>query len=232
MNVFVLLAAGRGTRMAGAVDDKALADVGGTPSIARAAAAFRASGLDGTFIVADRDDAQRTALGRALAGVLPAPPRFVRGGAERHDSVRAALAAIPGDDALVFLHDAARPLLDPAHVSNLARLACEDGAAILAHRVTDTIKRAPSTRHAVPETLVRSELWAAETPQVARAALLRRALDAAAARGISPTDDAQAIELLGHSVAILENTRPNPKLTTPADLAWVDFLLSRRTPAP
>ena len=68
-----------------------------------------------------------------------------------------------------------------------------------------------------------------ETPQVFARKLICRAYERVAARGLSITDDAAAVELLKHPVALLENPHPNPKLTTPADLPHLEFLLSELT---
>ncbi|OHE88991.1 MAG: 2-C-methyl-D-erythritol 4-phosphate cytidylyltransferase, partial [Verrucomicrobia bacterium RIFCSPLOWO2_12_FULL_64_8] len=156
---------------------------------------------------------------------------FVRGGRERGDSVANALAALPDDIGLVFIHDCARPLIDVARIRALQRAARRDGAAVLAHRVPDTIKQAPRAKSPLRRirvsTLDRSRLWAMETPQVFERHLISRAYALVRRRRLTVTDDARAIELLGRPVTFVENPRPNPKLTTPADLAYMEFLVAR-----
>ena len=76
-------------------------------------------------------------------------------------------------------------------------------------------------------TLKRDRLWAMETPQVFSRELITRAYDRVRTRNLSVTDDAAAVELLKHPVALLDNPHPNPKLTTPADLPWFEYLLAR-----
>jgi 2-C-methyl-D-erythritol 4-phosphate cytidylyltransferase len=76
------------------------------------------------------------------------------------------------------------------------------------------------------EQLDRKHLWAMETPQVFSRKLIDRAYATVAKRNVSITDDAAAVELLKHPVALLENPHPNPKLTQPADLAYLEFLLA------
>jgi 2-C-methyl-D-erythritol 4-phosphate cytidylyltransferase len=216
----ILLAAGSSRRMQGAVADKVLAPLGGRPVFTYAAAAFMESGVADFYAVVYRD--QRQML--ALAAYAPTPAVFVRGGRERQDSVRLALAALPPDIATVFIHDCARPLVRPEQLRALHRIARRGHAVILAHRVTDTIKE----RKARLRTLDRSLLWAMETPQVFPRRLIARAYAHALARGRRVTDDAAAVELLGRASrtpVLLENLLPNPKLTTPADLAYVEFLL-------
>ena len=76
-------------------------------------------------------------------------------------------------------------------------------------------------------TLDRSRLWAMETPQVFSRELITRAYARVAAKQFRVTDDVQAVELLGQPIALFENPHPNPKLTTPADFAYLEFLLSK-----
>jgi 2-C-methyl-D-erythritol 4-phosphate cytidylyltransferase len=100
-------------------------------------------------------------------------------------------------------------------------------AVVLAHRVTDTVKeRRPGGRL---RTIDRARLWAMETPQVFSRDLIERAYARVASRRLRVTDDAAAVEGLGHRILLLENSHPNPKLTSPQDLAYVEFLLA---PAP
>jgi 2-C-methyl-D-erythritol 4-phosphate cytidylyltransferase len=225
----ILLAAGSGSRMAGAVVDKVLAPLAGRPVFSHSAAAFMQSAVADLYVIVFRD--QRQML--ELSACAPTPSVLVRGGRERQDSVMAALAALPADIRHVFIHDCARPLIRPEQLVALHKIVRREHAVVLAHRVVDTIKehrtlRAKSGRDdSRLRTLDRARLWAMETPQVFARDLIARAYARVAARGLQVTDDAQAVELLHHPVALLENGHPNPKLTTPADLAYLDFLLSR-----
>jgi 2-C-methyl-D-erythritol 4-phosphate cytidylyltransferase len=218
----ILLAAGRGARMQGVVADKVLAPLAGKPVFAHSASAFYRSGVADTYIVTYRDQRQLI----ELSAYAPTPTQFVAGGAERRDSVAAALAELPSDVEYVFIHDCARPLVQPEQLVALHKIVRREKAVVLAHRVTDTIKehRGPGRLR----TLDRSNLWAMETPQVFSRELVCRAYAKAARLGRPITDDAAAVELLGHPVALLENSEPNTKVTTPADLPWLELLLSRR----
>ena len=219
----ILLAAGSGARMNGAVPDKVLALLAGRPVFAHSAAAFMQSAVADLYVVVYRDQRQMM----ELSAYAPTPSVLVRGGRERQDSVRHALAALPGDIEHVFIHDCARPLIRPEQLVTLHKIVRREQAVVLAHRVTDTIKE--HRADARLRTLDRSRLWAMETPQVFARDLIVRAYDRVVARRRRITDDAQAVEGLGHPIALLENNRPNPKLTTPADLAWLEFLLARET---
>jgi 2-C-methyl-D-erythritol 4-phosphate cytidylyltransferase len=158
----------------------------------------------------------------ARAKLAPA----VAGGAERQDSVQAGLSALPDDVALVAVHDAARVLVRPADVARVVAAAARSGAALLAVPVRDTLKRVQEGR--VVATEPRAALWAAQTPQVFRAPLLREALEKARAAGFQGTDDAQLVERLGAVVEIVEGDPGNVKLTWPADLAFAAAALRER----
>jgi len=209
--------------MAGTVPDKVLAPLAGRPVFAHSAAAFAASGVADLYVVVYRDRSQMT----ALSAFAPTPSLLVKGGRERQDSVTAALAALPGDIDYVFIHDCARPLIRPEELVALHKIVRRKDAVVLAHRVSDTIKEQRGGGRL--RTIDRSRLWAMETPQVFSKALIERAYRRVAARKLLVTDDAAAVELLGHPVALLENTHPNLKLTSPKDLPQLEFLLA---PAP
>ncbi len=217
----LLLAAGSGTRMQGAVGDKVLAPLAGRPVFAWSAAAFMQSAIADLYVVVYRDQRQMM----ELSAYAPTPSVLVQGGRERQDSVARALAALPADIEYVFIHDCARPLIRPDQLVALHKIVRRESAVVLAHRVADTIKE--HRDDARLRTLERSRLGAMETPQVFARELVTRAYARVAARRRAITDDAQAVELLGHPIALLENPHPNPKLTTPADLPYLEFLLAR-----
>ena len=205
--------------MDGTVIDKVLAPLAGKPVFAHSAATFYRSGVIDTFIVTYRDQAQMV----ELSAYAPTPTLFVPGGAERQDSVAAALAELPDDVRYVFIHDCARPLVRVEQLIALHKIVRREDAVVLAHRVTDTIKEHRGEGRL--RTLNRENLWAMETPQVFSRKLIGRAYARVMAKKLTITDDAAAVELLRHPVALLENPYANPKLTTPADLAYLEFLL-------
>jgi 2-C-methyl-D-erythritol 4-phosphate cytidylyltransferase len=187
-------------------------------------AAFQASGVADYFAIVYRDPAQL----HELMCYAPTPAIFVDGGKERQDSVAHALEALPPGIDYVFIHDCARPFVQPEQLVALLKIVRRENAAVLAHRVTDTVKEHRGEGRL--RTLDRRNLWAMETPQVFAFDLIARAYARVHARGQHITDDAAAVERLGHPVALLENPHPNPKLTTPADLAYFEFLLSQQPP--
>ncbi|MEZ6016420.1 MAG: 2-C-methyl-D-erythritol 4-phosphate cytidylyltransferase [Planctomycetota bacterium] len=226
--VALLLAAGRSTRMGGATQKTLLTVAGRAVALRSAEALLGAPSVRGLIVVARPED--RAALEAALRPVAARILAWADGGPERVDSVRAGVAAAPRDASVLLVHDAARCLVRSARVEEVARAAAREGAAVLAVRVRDTIKRARDGAH-VDETLPRAELWAAATPQGARAALLRAALDAAARDSFMPTDDVALIERypsLGARVVLVEDDDDNLKLTSPADVVIAEALLAQR----
>jgi 2-C-methyl-D-erythritol 4-phosphate cytidylyltransferase len=220
----LVLAAGRGERL-GASVPKAFLPLAGRPLVVRAIEALAARPEVERIVpvLPAADLARFAALGLADDGRLAAP---VAGGAERQDSMRAGLEALPAGIELVAVHDAARPLVRPDDVARVIAAAARTGAALLAVPVRDTLKRARDGR--VAETLSRAECWAAQTPQVFRVALLREALVKAEAEGFVATDDAQLVERLGAPVEIVEGDPGNLKITWPEDVALAEAVWSRR----
>jgi 2-C-methyl-D-erythritol 4-phosphate cytidylyltransferase len=159
------------------------------------------------------------------------------GGETRSQSV--ALAVELADAAVIAVHDAARPLVTPELVDDLvALLASDPGAAavIAAAPITDTVKRAAAPRSRegadavaeVASTESRDHLWAAQTPQVFRAAALRAALGGDPAHLLEATDDAMLVERAGGRVLMRPSPGPNLKVTTPFDARIVAGLLAVR----
>ncbi|MGD9681410.1 MAG: 2-C-methyl-D-erythritol 4-phosphate cytidylyltransferase [Candidatus Obscuribacterales bacterium] len=143
--------------------------------------------------------------------------QLVPGGDTRQESVRlglASLAAAPPE--FVLVHDAARPFLTHALVQAVIEEVTATGACTLALKVADTIKKVESG--AIIETLDRSNLWAAHTPQAGRYLWLREAHEKAASSGLTATDDAMLLEGTGKRVTIVESRAHNLKITVPEDI--------------
>lgn len=156
------------------------------------------------------------------------PVTRVDGGKERQDSVAAGLAALPADTQLVAVHDGARPLVSPNDIDRCVEAAHAFGAAALARRTTETMKRSDDNDFNT-EPVERHNLWCMETPQVFRTDLLRDASNAIARDGITATDEVSAVEQLGTKVKFVESRNPNLKITTPADLALAEALVKIQT---
>ena len=162
--------------------------------------------------------------------VCAADPRIQRaeGGSERADSVLSGLRALAGlgarDQDWVLVHDAARPNLAREDLQQLLdELADDPVGGLLALPSRDTLKRArPDGR--VLETVDRSHIWQAFTPQMFRFDTLRQALTAALERGVAITDEASAIELSGLAPRLIEGRADNLKVTRPEDLQLLRLL--------
>lgn len=155
---------------------------------------------------------------------LPDGVTVVAGGAERSDSVRYALDAVPDAAEIILVHDAARPLLDRAVLDRVLDATSEGAGAIAAIPVTDTVKRVGGDG-AIETTVERAGLWRAQTPQAFPAEMLRSAYARAAAEGLAATDDATLVERCGGRVVVVEGSERNLKVTTPADLRIAEMLL-------
>lgn len=166
--------------------------------------------------------AERVERGRALVADLGIPAVVCAGGERRQDSVQAGLGAL-GEEELVAIHDSARPLIGPTLIDACYEAAERDGAAVPGLPVRDTVKRASADGWVV-ETVDRTGLWAVQTPQVFRTALIRQAYEQL---DREVTDDSAALELLGYPVRIVPGDPKNLKLTTPEDLVVARALLEK-----
>lgn len=173
------------------------------------------------FVVACREQ-DREAVSVILKDSLGRIPwKIVVGGATRADSVHNALLAIPAEATHVAIHDAARPLVSSKDVIAVVTRGCETDAAILATPCRYTLKQV--SENAVTQTVDRTHLWEAHTPQVFAKALLLEAFEDVNAR--FATDDASLVEQLGCVVEIVSGDPLNIKVTTPHDLIWLEKLL-------
>lgn len=206
-------AAGGGTRLGAAIPKQYL-DLAGDCMLHRTLDALLVEPrLTAIVVVVSPDDPRRPPAGRFDARVRVCAV----GGATRADSVAAGLALLAAaDDDWVLVHDAARPGLSPVALARLIDTVGTDPVGgILALPVADTLKRADADGRVV-STVNRDNLWAAQTPQMFRAGLLRQALSGERA-GI--TDEASAVERLGAKVRLVPGEPGNFKITVADDLA-------------
>ncbi len=206
----ILVAAGSSRRMG---FDKLAAPLDGVPVLARTLAAFMACDAITEIIVV----APPGRMDLLDETTFTKPVTRIGGGAERHLSVAAGLAAVSTKSDLIAIHDAARPLVSQADILATISTAKKHGAASLARRVTETLKRTDGsdfTSTAVP----RENLWFIETPQIFKADLIRSAYKHILENNLPVTDETSALEAIGVKTKLIPSTSPNPKITTPADL--------------
>lgn len=208
--------------MQGQVDDKILAPIAGKPAILHSIDAFLATNAIQAFVIVHRDDTQRNTIQECLSQTTVST-HWTLGGTERKDSVWAGLQATPSETDIVLIHDCARPCVTPTAIFESISQASKIGAACLAHPVTDTIKSKNGT---ALKTVDRSTLWAMETPQTFRYPLIHDAYQKTIAAGHLITDDLSAIEDQNIPVIFIDNGQPNPKLTTPQNLAYIELILA------
>lgn len=156
------------------------------------------------------------------------------GGASRQASVFNGLIALAEfgarDDDWVLVHDAARPGITPALIRSLIGAVKDDAiGGIVALPVADTLKRIAPDGGAsrIGRTESRDGLWQAQTPQMFRIGMLRDAIERAQREGHDLTDEASAIEWLGHSPRLVQGSLRNFKVTYPEDFDLADAFLSR-----
>ncbi|HEY3548437.1 MAG TPA: 2-C-methyl-D-erythritol 4-phosphate cytidylyltransferase [Propionicimonas sp.] len=222
--VALVVAAGSGSRLGGDIP-KALRELDGRPLVSHSLEGLAAGGVDRAVIVI------APGLDGDFAGVVagsPIPARCVHGGAERQDSVLNGLAAIAADPDLsharyVLVHDAARALV-PADVVRRVIEALVGGAvaAIPVLPVVDTIREVTPTGSA---TVDRSRLRAVQTPQGFARDVLEQAHRLVADQGLQVTDDAAAVEALGHPVVLVPGDREALKVTEPLDLLFAEAIV-------
>jgi 2-C-methyl-D-erythritol 4-phosphate cytidylyltransferase len=223
----ILLCAGKSSRFGGG-EKKVFADLDGRAVWLRSQAAFaHRNDLAATIVAVAPEDRERFREKFTAALAFMDNLIIVEGGAERADTVRAALAVVPSEADFVAVHDAARPCVSRDMVDRVFAAAVEHGAALLAAPCSDTIKRADAEGFAVG-TVPREGLWLAQTPQVFRTELLRQAHAKAAELAEPATDDVRLVEAMGGRAKLVASDASNLKITTAGDLALAAAILRVR----
>jgi 2-C-methyl-D-erythritol 4-phosphate cytidylyltransferase len=225
--VALVPAAGRGLRMGGSVPKQFLS-IGGEPLIVQSLRVFQAASVIDQIVLAvpsaDIEYCEKEIVTRHRFTKVT---RVVAGGAERQDSVRCALAQIPSDTEIVLIHDAVRPFVTQRMIEEVVAAARKEGAAIIALPMRDTVKQVRKDGM-VERTVDRSPLWLAQTPQAFRRDWIETAHRKGQIEGIQATDDSFLVEWLGHSVAVVEGSGENIKVTRPEDMVIGEAILAAR----
>ncbi|WP_263368543.1 2-C-methyl-D-erythritol 4-phosphate cytidylyltransferase [Edaphobacter bradus] len=237
MRVFVILpAAGIGTRMAaGGVTPaapKQFLEIGGVPVLIRSLRAFLAVPRVDAVCVAVRGAERERVEAQIAEFKLGARVHLVEGGDHRQESVGNAMAALEcDDDDIVLVHDAVRPLIDPATIERTIDAVARHGAAIVGVPAVDTIKQVDRTADGaiITATIPRERIVLAQTPQGARVGLMRRAFMEAETDGFAGTDEASLLERAGIEVTVVPGSARNFKITQPGDIELAEFYLGRAT---
>ncbi|MBI3621027.1 MAG: 2-C-methyl-D-erythritol 4-phosphate cytidylyltransferase [Nitrospirae bacterium] len=245
----VLVAAGRGRRMERSADRQAGANgagghdggrgrpkqflqLAGRPVLAHTIDRFESTDSIGLIVIVVPPGEEETCEAemvrpfgfRKVSAIVP-------GGDERQASVSNGLNALPSDIEWVAVHDGVRPCVTAQQIEAVIDAAAGADGAILAIPLHDTPKQVGQDR-IIQQTIPRSHIWLAQTPQVFRRSLLQEAHARAAAEGVLGTDDAALMERLGYRVVVVEGSPANVKITTPDDLPIAErWLASRGTAA-
>ena len=214
----IILAGGTGDRF-GREGGKQLVEIAGKPVLTWSAESFDAVGDVGLIVIVCPADRKEEYLKRAIDPFPFVTPVVVApSGPTRQESAFSGLEYVPENYEFVVLHDGARPLVTPALIEHSiaivkGNLDC-DGS-VVAHPAIDTLKVVENG--VIMGTPDRNVFWNAQTPQVFRAGIYRRAHAAALSDGFVGTDDSSLIERLGGRVLVVEGPRDNLKLTVPED---------------
>lgn len=219
----ILLAAGGGTRF-DATRAKQTYDLLGKSVLRRSAEALaNASAVDAIVAVVRRED---LSFAESELSGISIPVRFAVGGKTRQESAAIGFSNIPEQTTEILIHDAARCLITSDGVDAVASAVREHGAASAVAAVNDTVKLLNDSK-SIFSTLSRDRLCFAATPQGFSASLYRKALEAAAVENTVVTDDNMLIEHIGECIYPVYISE-NPKITTPEDMLYAEFLLRKR----
>lgn len=214
----IILAGGTGERF-GKEGGKQLVEIGGKPILTWSVEAFDAVGDIGLIVIVCPVECQGEYLSKAVDPFSFATPIVVAAaGSTRQESAFSGLELVPEEFEYVVMHDGARPLISAdliAHTIATLKGNIDADGAVVAHPAIDTLKVVENG--VIVGTPDRSVFWNAQTPQVFRAGIYRRAHASALSDGFVGTDDSSLIERLGGRVLVVEGKRDNIKLTVPED---------------
>lgn len=214
----IILAGGTGERF-GREGGKQLVEIAGKPILTWSAEAFDAVGDIGLIVIVCPEERMDEYLARAIDPFPFATPVVMApAGTIRQESAFSGLESVPDDYEFVVIHDGARPLITPElilHTINTVKGNLDADGAVVAHPAIDTLKVVENG--VIMGTPDRQVFWNAQTPQVFRSSIYRRAQASALSDGFVGTDDSSLIERLGGRVLVVEGKRDNIKLTVPED---------------
>ncbi|MCR6108859.1 2-C-methyl-D-erythritol 4-phosphate cytidylyltransferase [Bacillus sp. A301a_S52] len=224
-NYYVVIpAAGQGKRM-NAGKNKQFLLIDGIPLLIHTLRVFEEDLLcKGIVIVVNKDEEEsiRSLVKKyKIKNVI----HIVAGGEERQQSVYCGLQKIEGNP-IVLVHDGARPFIQLEDVHHVVKTTDAKGAAVIAVPVKDTVKLVDDSE--IVQTVDRSALWSAQTPQGFHLEEIKNAHKKAAQEGFIGTDDASLMEYLNRPVAIVEGNYENLKITTPEDLVFAEAIIKKR----
>ena len=184
--------------------------------------------VDDVIVAAPRESVDEIRALVSNAG-FSKPVTVIQGGDRRQDSVATALQHLSPEVTVVAVHDAVRPFVSIEEIEAVIHKADQDGAAILAVPIVDTVKQVD--KDVVDATLAREHLVLAQTPQAFRIEILREAFERAKKDEYYGTDESSLVERMGRSVSIVRGSERNIKITRPTDLILARVLLEEEQSA-
>ena len=216
----IIPAAGSGTRMG---QPKQFLMLGDMPVLAHTLRAFsRAESVD-EVIVADREEDILLIWDMVTEFSISKVSKIVNGGETRTDSVRAAFREVADNVEIIAIHDGARPFVTPRIIQAVVEKTYQTGAAIVATRLTDTLKKINADGQ-VETTLDRNAFWRVQTPQGFSREIILEAYAQPSDILAAATDDSMLVERLGYAVHVVEGEAENFKITTPFDFVCAEAL--------
>lgn len=217
MLAVIIVAAGSSRRMG---FDKLMATLKGKPVLWHTVQAFlNCDQVSEVILVSTQERYDKLSISSEKLTLVP-------GGKDRHDSVANGIAKVSQGTSMIAVHDGARPLISQDQILRTLSEAQQRGAATSARKVTETVKRSDNDGYS-KDSVDRENLWLMETPQIFNAKLLRQAYSSISKSGQLVTDEVSALESIGTSTYLVENTslQPNLKITYPHDLTMAEIFL-------
>lgn len=220
----VILAAGKGCRMKLHITKQQIV-IGEESVLHRSIRAFEEAECIDAIVVVCRAEERDFAFSEISD--FKKVTSVVNGGNIRAESAKIGFLSIPENSDFVAIHDAARCLVTPEMINNVANAAFIHGAATAARKVTDTVKRVNVDGHII-ETVPREDLYAVQTPQIFRTKDYALGLQSVTLDSFV-TDDNMIVESIGKKIFCVDCGTENIKITVPEDISFADFLLKRRS---
>jgi 2-C-methyl-D-erythritol 4-phosphate cytidylyltransferase len=234
MSVDVIIPAGGAGKRMGGASFKQFMDLSGTPILARTLGVFnRMEEINRIVLVVPQDEIEFAKAAIVERYHLSRVRQILAGGEERQDSVRNGIFSLgpqAASDDIVVIHDAVRPFVTEDLIMASIDACRKYGAVTLGVPVKDTVKRVDA-QGVVENTVDRAVFWLTQTPQTFRKSIIMEAYGRAGEEGFRGTDDASLVERIGVNVQMIFGSYENIKITTPEDMEYGEYLLSRRSKA-
>lgn len=232
MNVAIITAAGKGTRLKGNIS-KQFMNIYGKPILAHTISAFqKSSKIKEIYISVPKDNIEFCRKNIIERYTFDKVKKLVVGGSSRQESVYNALVEVPHNTKIVSIHDGVRPLITPGEIDLLINTLIRENkkdssvkGVIMAASARETIKMISKNR--IDRTISRDKIWNAQTPQVFFYDIILKAHTKARKDDFTGTDDACLVERMNYKVNIVRGRHENIKITTPIDLFLAELIITK-----